>query len=205
MDFVRGTRKKVTELVRRTTPFKTLEQFIFLGRGSSRPRRSLYFLPESWSTELWFALSEPYEYPIRKLVLDQANLSEAWAEVDAVSSGGDVQSNYFANLSSTNPHWEESFASQREAWTESLFAQDPGDFHVVVSALPNGRLKVINGYHRLRVAFLSGQSSIKVILSTGDRVSSECAHVPLSWRILRRISNSKIFRKFETGRGTDAG
>jgi len=165
--------------------WRMLWQVVHLRANGSTPVLKVGYVAESWGTELWFVVTEPFRYKIADLFFDEANKDAAWEEVDIVVRGGHARKQYFSRLQEHNAHWEEGTATEREYWTEDLLKANPENFRILVTATAGGGLKVINGYHRLRVAALSGLTEIGVIVSTGDRVASSQA-IPDRWKTAQK-------------------
>lgn len=165
--------------------WRALWQLIYLRANGSTFDLEVDYIAESWGTELWFVVTKPFRYKIADLVFDEANKDAAWEEVDVVVRGGPERNHYFSRLQALNAHWQEGAATERLQWTENLLDAEPEKFCITVTATRGGNLKVINGYHRLRIAVLCGSTEIGVVVSTGDRIASSQA-IPRRWETAKK-------------------
>jgi hypothetical protein len=96
---------------------------------------------------------------------NQRDLDAPQFLIDAILEGGDALESFLTRQESNpcKPYWTTEYSKQRLASTRALQQIDPQNFVIWVAPTDNGHFEVIDGNHRLRLAYIRGLIEIKVI------------------------------------------
>lgn len=152
------------------------QQLALAHRSGHHFRKSFGLEYTEWHSKIWVRVSTMNRFPLAQLGDDH---EETLREVSAVAKGGGDATRYFSQGEKKSPGWTAEHSKKRLIATRLLLRSEPQDFRICVKIDSDRTLKIIDGGHRVCVARLMGEKSIKVWLTTGQIFSRQTTQFPL--------------------------
>ena len=139
---------------------------------------------EAWGSELWLRVSTVEAIPLADL--PALNKTQQLLEIQACMGGEQEAMKYFSAREKSEAGWTRAESLRRYAANAKLLAADPDSFSFAISISAEGALRVHDGGHRLAIARLKGESTVRSFLTAGVVTTNKSRLLAPIFKVLKK-------------------